>query len=380
MNNRLRCFHLLLMALSVDLAVADGVLEINQACALNGGCFAGDSAGFPVTIDGSAGVSYRLTSSLNLSSIPATSAIDIDASHITLDLNGFEIAGAITCTGTGQSLDCGTPGSAAGIRLANGSDGVLIRNGTIRNMDSSGISSSAGRLTLMQLRTVNNARNGIRSLSGTIVVDSTAIANGENGFDLGVASLVERSISQSNGNHGFEIEFQKGVVTRSSARFNGGRGFSLGHSAKFRDNTSDLNAEPDRCGGGICTDGRRYYLTIDNTFDGAEVLGACATGFHLASIYEIAEPANLVYDTVLGLTRDQSRSGPPRVIFGWVADGGDDFFSGNCEGWSSNDPGDNGAQARTAILDSTTPNIVVGIWDTARTTCGFDSAVWCIED
>ncbi len=28
----------------------DGVLEINQACAVNTGCFAGDTAGFPVII------------------------------------------------------------------------------------------------------------------------------------------------------------------------------------------------------------------------------------------------------------------------------------------------------------------------------------------
>ena len=37
------------------------MVEINQACALSTGCFSGDTAGFPVTIDGTAGPSYRLT-------------------------------------------------------------------------------------------------------------------------------------------------------------------------------------------------------------------------------------------------------------------------------------------------------------------------------
>ena len=36
----------------------EGVLEINQVCAVNTGCFVGDSAGFPVTIMDSA-MGYR---------------------------------------------------------------------------------------------------------------------------------------------------------------------------------------------------------------------------------------------------------------------------------------------------------------------------------
>ena len=42
---------------------ADGVAEISQTCAL-AGCFPGDTAGYPVTIDGSAGRSFVLTSDL----------------------------------------------------------------------------------------------------------------------------------------------------------------------------------------------------------------------------------------------------------------------------------------------------------------------------
>ncbi len=45
----LPCF---LLAISGPAHAVDGVLEINQACAVNAGCFAGDTAGFPVTITG----------------------------------------------------------------------------------------------------------------------------------------------------------------------------------------------------------------------------------------------------------------------------------------------------------------------------------------
>ena len=41
---------LLLVALAGPAFAVDGVAEINQTCAVNTGCFAGDFAGFPVTI------------------------------------------------------------------------------------------------------------------------------------------------------------------------------------------------------------------------------------------------------------------------------------------------------------------------------------------
>jgi hypothetical protein len=57
------CLLLLLLLVVASRAVAiDGVLEINQTCAVNTGCFAGDAPGFPVTI--SATGSYELTSNL----------------------------------------------------------------------------------------------------------------------------------------------------------------------------------------------------------------------------------------------------------------------------------------------------------------------------
>ncbi len=52
---------LLILALAGPALAVDGVAEINQTCAVQTGCFGGDAAGYPVTIDGTAGTSYRLT-------------------------------------------------------------------------------------------------------------------------------------------------------------------------------------------------------------------------------------------------------------------------------------------------------------------------------
>ncbi len=45
---------------------------------------------------------------------------------------------------------------------------------------------------------------------------------------------------------------------------------------------------------------RKFYLTRENTFDGSEAPSACAAGYHMASLWEIFDPSNLVYDTALG--------------------------------------------------------------------------------
>ena len=76
----------------------DGVVEINQVCAVNTGCFSGDAAGFPVTIESSG--SYILTSSLETSL--TSNAIEVTATDVDIDLNGFKLLGPATCTGTEQ--------------------------------------------------------------------------------------------------------------------------------------------------------------------------------------------------------------------------------------------------------------------------------------
>ena len=77
----------------------DGVLEINQTCAVQTGCFPGDTPGFPVTIDGSAGRSYRLSGDLTIADAN-NDGIRVDADSISIDLNGFSIIGPGTCSGS----------------------------------------------------------------------------------------------------------------------------------------------------------------------------------------------------------------------------------------------------------------------------------------
>jgi hypothetical protein len=72
---------LLVLIFATPALAVDGVLEINQACAVQTGCFAGDTAGFPVTIDGGVGKSYRLTANLVVPDVETT-AIEVRATEV----------------------------------------------------------------------------------------------------------------------------------------------------------------------------------------------------------------------------------------------------------------------------------------------------------
>jgi hypothetical protein len=58
---------------------------------------------------------------------------------------------------------------------------------------------------------------------------------------------------------------------------------------------------------------RQYYLT-KNLFSGNQTRNACASDYHFASLWEIADPSSMLYNTSLGLSSPDSGSGPPTTI------------------------------------------------------------------
>jgi parallel beta-helix repeat protein len=117
---------LLLLFATPALAV-DGMLEINQTCAVETGCFAGDTAGFPVDLSESG--SYRLTGDLDASG--ADRAIQISVSDVTLDLNGFKIAnaGSRGVTTTNDFDDFENLAVLNGVIIVEGGYAVMLGDG-----------------------------------------------------------------------------------------------------------------------------------------------------------------------------------------------------------------------------------------------------------
>jgi hypothetical protein len=92
-----------------------GVILINQAEAVAGGITSCDTPGFPVTICTSG--SYRLSSDLTVPS--GAEGIEITASNVSLDLNGFTIL--LPASGSTPSIcSIRTIGTLSLIRIQNG--------------------------------------------------------------------------------------------------------------------------------------------------------------------------------------------------------------------------------------------------------------------
>ena len=126
---------LVFVVLATPALATDGVLEINQTCAVQTGCFAGDTAGYPITI--STPGSYRLTSNLIVPD-ENTDGIKVSTSSLTIDLNGFEI---VRSGCEGASADC-TPvsGTGSGVEYTSTTNrGISVKNGSITGMGGYGV-------------------------------------------------------------------------------------------------------------------------------------------------------------------------------------------------------------------------------------------------
>jgi hypothetical protein len=205
---------LLGLVLASPAQAGDGRVEINQARALAGGVTPSDTPGFPVTIDTPG--SYVLTGSLTVTD-PNSGGIEILADSVSLDLNGFEIAGPIDCTGLGSARTC-PPGSGDGIH--GSANRVTVRDGGILGFRR-GVEVGF-RAQLRNLTVDSNRLEGIRGADHAIVTDCTAYQN-LTGI-LTNEAVVVRNSSSSNELAG--IGAGGGTTVGNTAYDNGRRGVS----------------------------------------------------------------------------------------------------------------------------------------------------------
>ena len=178
-----------------------------------------------------------------------------------------------------------------------------------------------------------------------------------------------------------------GVVSGSTARGNGGRGFNIVALSKFGDdNVSSSNGLEDDCGGGICTVKKRFYFT-KKEFDGGAALESCEPGFHMASLWEIFDTSSLAYDFRLGLVESDSGMGVQSNRSGWVRTGA--FSNGelsagyaNCSAYTSDSDQQIGTIARLNLRqwDLERDQSQVAPWFGTQRACNEPFGVWCVED
>ena len=195
----------LTVALTLTVQAADGVIEINQAIVEANG-------GFPYVI--SEPGSYILTGNLTVPD-ENTTAIEVQADHVTLDLNGFAIIGPVQCTAENGSVSCSPAGTGHGVQAQFDVSPTVVRNGSVRGMGASGVRIFFGLVE--SVRALENGAVGIRSGNG-VVRGCLAELNGAAGIFLSnsAGSVVEHSIALFNGAGG-GIVLGGGVVRGSAS-------------------------------------------------------------------------------------------------------------------------------------------------------------------
>jgi hypothetical protein len=192
--------------------------------------------------------SFYLTKNINA---PAgTSGLQIAASDVTIDLNGFSIIGQ------------GTSGTPAGIAVQGTRSNICVKNGTITGFHGRGISGDISNsrfekliingnhgygLNLTDNNEVsdcvitNNSLVGINMGSGCRVVQSIVSANGGGIFGLD-QTTVESCTFAANGGEGVFVNFG-GVVRNCTVRGNGGVGIFFSGGSQIVGNTVDANGD-----------------------------------------------------------------------------------------------------------------------------------------
>ena len=259
--------RLFAIGLSLSLAVpfvapltalaSDGVAEINHTCAVLTGCFAGDTPGYPVTIDGQAGGSYRLTSNL----IPPNAEIDgikVRTNDIGIDLNKFVI---IRSGCEGSTTSCApTSGGGAGVTVtSSGIRGISVKNGGVTGMGAGIKLGDQGEVVGVRTRwnrlygvvvgagsmvsgstAYENESYGIHASSGSTVSGNTAYLNGDDGIFASSGSTVSGNTAYGNGGDGIKTS-SGATVRQNTVRSNSGYGLNLGFQSAYRENVITAN-------------------------------------------------------------------------------------------------------------------------------------------
>jgi hypothetical protein len=230
-------YALLLFALAGPALAVDGVLEINETCAVETGCFAGDTAGFPVRI--TAPGSYRLTSNLTYAS-PNQNAIFIEGGGAgsTIDLNGFAIVGPATCERVLNVTTCsGTgTGNVSAVSSSNLADGVTVKNGRVQGAGRSGISLGGRHSRIEGVHATQNGSNGLRLTVGGVFFQNRAYINGGDGIQADEDSIVSSNIAFGNAGDGINAADGAAIIQGNNSSENNEDGIVAGAECLVKDN------------------------------------------------------------------------------------------------------------------------------------------------
>ena len=185
----------------------NGIVLITQADAVAGGITPGDTPGFPVTLSETG--SYRFASNLLVTTL--VNGIEVRAPEITIDMNGFRLAGSAQ----------GRNGITSFFRA------LTVMNGSIRGFTLDGVRTIGSDLVVDNMRITDNGRNGViaDSFNPGTNGDSVSVTNSDISRNLyGVTCtnycLIQNNTISGNSQTGFTIHGLGGIVLNNTVTGN----------------------------------------------------------------------------------------------------------------------------------------------------------------
>ena len=215
MRKSVICFLTMMFAPFYAFGV-DGVVLINQSSVVTSG-------GFPYVI--SSPGTYRLSGNLTVPDANTT-AIMVNSSNVTIDMNGYSILGPTVCSGTGFAVStCAPAGNGDGIGTSLTAAMVNVSNGNVKGMGRFGINlDGCQQCSVEKVNASNNGSIGILIGRGRLS-DNTAFFNGVRGIQNAAGPLLN-NYAAGNGQIGI-IANCPGSVIGNVAEFNGTEGLFI---------------------------------------------------------------------------------------------------------------------------------------------------------
>lgn len=248
--------------------------------------------------------------------------IEVAASGVTIDLNGFEVFGLVLAPAMSQS----------GIRVVqNGATHIVIRNGSIRAWGAAGVDASVAdgvvledlvvslnntdgvvvgaNATVRRVRSVQNEGDGVRAGDGSTLSEIVAHDNAGDGVEMGSYCALSSATLRENANGllaGDDCAVRDSIAISNNvdnfqagnaalfrgcvARLGGANGFSVKESARILDCESNQNG-----GDGFKVQRRSFLsgcVSDFNVSNGIEGTGGRVTALNCtASTNEMAQIA-----------------------------------------------------------------------------------------
>jgi parallel beta-helix repeat protein len=295
--------------------------EVEPRIAINATNTPGDADSvFKITQPGS----YYLTG--NVQGVAGKTGIEVTASHVTIDLRGFELVGVA--------------GSLAGIDINFVLFGVTIKDGTIRGWGSDGIKgnmSGADHFVNLEITAITGygiivnsgtiidhcrisacSLDGIGTSNNVVIQNTVATGNSGSGISAGTSSTVTNCQTQSNGGAGIVVVGGKGAVSYCNATLNNGIGIDGRDGATISHCHTDNNGQSGIAvgEGGVIA----HCASNDNTSNGITA-GATSTIVACSAWSNNVHGISVTAGTVTGCTARENGNDGISVTSGSLVDG-----------------------------------------------------------